>query len=180
MDIRELKIISNSSGGTAAAGAKTYRVTLPSNWIKQMGLDKDDSRAEVVFDGFNIMIRAKSEDDLYEFQSKAIKAGHQVVKYEYFDKDALCSTIICDFTDKVLRVQNHTNYLLKTAFGILEKPNWNDFLEFLEERCVPKTRENIGLILDELELDIFDPIAIVDKTQGRMAEDLQWLKITKL
>ena len=53
-------------------------------------------------------------------------------------------------------------------------------LEFLEERCVPKTRENIGLILDELELDIFDPIAIVDKTQGRMAEDLQWLKITKL
>ena len=26
MDIRELKIISNSSGGTAAAGAKTYRV----------------------------------------------------------------------------------------------------------------------------------------------------------
>ena len=180
MDIRELKIISNASGGTASAGAKTYRVTLPSSWIKQMGLDYENSKAEVVFDGANIVIRAKSEDDIFGFQSKAIKAGHQVVKYEYFDKDILCSTIICDFTDKTLRVENHTDYLLKTAFGILEKPNWNDFLEFLEERCVPRTRENLGMILNELELETFDPIAIVDKTQGRMAEDLQWLKITKL
>ena len=180
MDIRELKIISNASGGTAAAGAKTYRVTLPSSWIKQMGLDHENSKAEVVFDGANIVIRAKNEDDIFGFQSKAIKAGHQVVKYEYFDKDILCSTIICDFTDKTLRVENHTDYLLKTAFGILEKPKWNDFLEFLEERCVPRTRENLGMILNELELERFDPISIVDKTQGRMAEDLQWLKITKL
>ena len=180
MDIRELKIISNTSGGTAAAGAKTYRVTLPSSWIKQMGLDEEDSKAEVVFDGSNIVIRAKAEDDLYGFQSKAINAGHQVVKYEYFDKDVLCSTIICDFTDKVLRVQNHTDYLLKTAFGIYDKPKWNDFLEFLEERCVPKTRENIGIILDKLDLQEYDPVAIINKTQGRMAEDLQWLKITKL
>ena len=180
MEMRELKIISNVSGGTASAGAKTYRVTLPSSWIKQMGLDKENTKAEVVFDGASIVIRAKAEEDIFKFQSQAIKVGHQVVKYEYFDKEILCSTILCDFTDKIVRVQNHTEQLLKTAFGSLENPKWSDFIEFLEERCVPKTRENIGIILSELDLREYDPIAIVEKTHGKMAEDSQWLRVTKL
>ena len=36
MEIRELKISANISGGTAAAGAKKYRTTLPSTWVKKM------------------------------------------------------------------------------------------------------------------------------------------------
>lgn len=51
MEIRELKISANISGGTAAAGAKTYRITLPSSWVKKMDLDHADAKAEVVFDG---------------------------------------------------------------------------------------------------------------------------------
>lgn len=180
MEMRELKISSGASGGTAAAGAKTYRVTLPSNWIKQMRLDQEGSKVDVVFDGTSIVIRPKVEGDISCFQSQAINAEHSVIKYEYFDKETLCSTIICDFTDKNLRVKNHTEQLLKTAFGILENPTWKDFMEFLEERCVPKTRENIGYILNEMDLAEYDPVQIVEKTQGRMAEDEQWLKITKL
>lgn len=180
MERRELKISSGASGGTAAAGARTYRVTLPSNWIKQMGLDQEGSKVDVVFDGTSIVIRPKMEGDIASFQSQAINAGHSVVKYEYFDKENLCSTLICDFTVKNLRVKNHTEQLLKTAFGILKNPDWKDFMEFLEERCVPKTRENIGYILNEIELAEYDPVQIVEKTQGRMAEDEQWLRITKL
>ena len=48
MEIRELKISANASGGTAAAGAKTYRITLPSSWVKKMDLDHADAKAEVV------------------------------------------------------------------------------------------------------------------------------------
>ena len=117
MEIRELKISANASGGTAAAGAKTYRITLPSSWVKKMDLDHADAKAEVVFDGTSIIIRPKAAEDILLFQSQALKAGHQVVRYEYFDKETLCSTILCDFTEKILRVINHTDRILKTAFG---------------------------------------------------------------
>ena len=66
------------------------------------------------------------------------------------------------------------------AFGRQERPTWDDFIEFLEERCVPKSRENINILLKEMGLTEYDPIQIVEKTQGRMAEDAQWLKITRL
>lgn len=106
--------------------------------------------------------------------------GHEVVQYEYFDGEELCSTIVCDFTEKVVKVQNHTDQILKTAFGISENPSWEEFLEFLEERCVPRSRDNVRGFLAGLGLFEYDPIAIVEKTHGRMAEDAQWLKIKRL
>ena len=179
MENRTTKISAYSSGGTASAGSKSYRVSLPSNWIKELGLDKDNA-SELIFDGKSIVIRPVQSDDINIFKSEAIKAGHNVVQYEYFDKKTLCSTIVCDFTDKNLRVVNHTDNLLKTAFGIQNKPTWDDFMEFMAERCVPKTRDNLSEILKELNLHGYDAVAIVEKTQGKMAEDEQWLKITKL
>ncbi|MBR2028868.1 MAG: AbrB/MazE/SpoVT family DNA-binding domain-containing protein [Oscillospiraceae bacterium] len=179
METRSGKISVYSSGGTASAGSMSYRVSLPSSWIKELGLDKDNS-AELVFDGKSIIIRPMLSDDINKFKSAAIKSEHNVVQYEYFDKATLCSTIICDFTDKTLRVVNHTDNLLKTAFGVQNKPDWNDFMEFMAERCVPKTRDNLTEILKKLNLNSYDAVAIVEKTQGRMAEDDQWLKITKL
>ena len=179
MENRTTKISAYSSGGTASAGSKSYRASLPSNWIKELGLDKDTT-AELIFDGKSIVIRPVQPNDINIFKSEAIKSGHNVVQYEYFDKETLCSTIVCDFTDKNLRVVNHTDNLLKTAFGIQNKPTWNDFMEFMAERCVPKTRYNLSEILKELNLHNYDAVAIVEKTQGKMAEDEQWLKITKL
>ena len=111
MEIRELKISANASGGTAAAGSKTYRITLPSSWVKKMDLDHADAKAEVVFDGTSIIIRPKAAEDILLFQSQALKAGHEVVRYEYFDQKNLCSTILCDFTEKILRVKNHTDQI---------------------------------------------------------------------
>ena len=175
METRTAKISAYSSGGTASAGSVSYRVSLPSNWIKELGLDKDNS-AELIFDGNSITIRPARPDDITGFKSAAIKASHRVVQYEYFDKDTLCSTLVCDFTDKSLRVINHTNNL----FGTQTKPTWDDFLEFMAERCVPKTRENLSEILKELDLDRYDAVAIVEKTHGKMAEDNQWLRITIL
>ena len=179
MENRTTKISAYSSGGTASVGSKSYRASLPSNWIKELGLDKDTT-AELIFDGKSIVIRPVQPNDINIFKSEAIKSGHNVVQYEYFDKETLCSTIVCDFTDKNLRVVNHTGNLLKTAFGIQNKPTWNDFMEFMAERCVPKTRDNLSEILKELNLHNYDAVAIVEKTQGKMAEDEQWLKITKL
>lgn len=114
------------------------------------------------------------------FREEALAVGHEVVQYDYFDGDELCTTIVCDFTDEVLKIQNYTDRILKTAFGVSENPSWEEFLDFLEERCVPRSRDNVRGFLAGLGLFEYDPIEIVEKTQGRMAEDAQWLKIKRL
>ena len=42
MEIRNSKIIVGAAGGTAGKNAKTYKVSLPSSWIKELGLGEDD------------------------------------------------------------------------------------------------------------------------------------------
>ena len=82
--------------------------------------------------------------------------------------------------------KNKQNQQMKTiieslrAFGINRNPTWEDFLEFLEDRCFPRTRDNLKLILQDLELDFYDPFYIIEKTKGRMGEDMQWLRVTYL
>ena len=65
------------------------------------------------------------------------------------------------------------------AFGIEENPSYNMYLEFLESRCFPATRDKMKLILQDLDLPFYDPFMIIEKTEGRMAEDDFWIKIEK-
>ena len=69
---------------------------------------------------------------------------------------------------------------LHRAFGVRELPTWDDFMEFLEDRCIPRERDGLRYYLEALGLDEYDPLAIVQRTEGRMAEDHQWLKIEEL
>jgi hypothetical protein len=42
---------------------------------------------------------------------------------------------------------------------------------------VPRQRAGLREYLEALGVDQYDPIAIIEKTAGRMAEDNQWLSI---
>lgn len=65
------------------------------------------------------------------------------------------------------------------AFGVVEHPTWDDFTWFLESRCFPKTRDHAKDILKEMGLPFYDPLLIIEKTDGRMAGDEQWILILK-
>ena len=65
------------------------------------------------------------------------------------------------------------------AFGVIENPDWKDFEYFLEDRCFPRTRDHAKEILREMNLPFYDPLLIVEKTQGRMEGDHQWIMILK-
>ena len=45
MERRQGKIIIHASGGTAAKGANTYKLTLPSAWVKEMGINESNREA---------------------------------------------------------------------------------------------------------------------------------------
>jgi len=43
--------------------------------------------------------------------------------------------------------------------------------EFLESRCVPRQRDGLRYYLAEFGLEKYEPLEIIRKTEGRMAED---------
>lgn len=115
-----------------------------------------------------------------EFAEQQLAQGHEVRALRLYDRNALCSTIYADFTAQTVIVENQAVPTIKTAFGNNLLPNWEDFQRFLEERCIPRQRAGLREYLETLGLDEYDPLAIIEKTGGRMAEDQQWLTIEVL
>ena len=95
----------------------------------------------------------------------------------FYDGDTLCTKICADQTTRQLAIQNEISDPLSTAFGVNQSPTWEDLQVFLESRCVPRERDGLQYYLEELGLDEYDPLAIIRKTQGRMAEDNCSIKI---
>lgn len=42
-------------------------------------------------------------------------------------------------------------------------PSWLDFLNFLEERCIPRDRAGLREYLETIGVDEYDPIEIIQK-----------------
>ncbi|BDF70104.1 hypothetical protein CE91St41_26690 [Oscillospiraceae bacterium] len=175
MEKRVAKVNISDSGGTATKGSKTCKITLPTLWLKKLGICEDQRELELAFDGERITIMRRLAGK--EFTTQKLSLGHDVRILRFFDGDKLCSTIYADFTDETLTVENHIVEPVKTAFGNNVLPNWADFQSFLEERCIPRQRAGLREFLAALGLDEYDPLAIIQKTSGRMAEDEQWIEL---
>lgn len=98
------------------------------------------------------------------------------ILYVFMDREVPATIIdVCGITQSI-RIVNLTDDLLSRAFGIRENPDWNDYEEFLESRCMPRTRYGIREELREMGIDTYDPFLIVEKTAGRVHGDGQWLR----
>lgn len=177
METRTAKIIVNTPGGTASKGSKTYKISLPTSWIEQLGIDGTSRNVELAFDGEKITIVKTCTAT--QFAEKKTALGHDIRRLCYYSGNSLCTLIYADFTDKTLVAENHIDNLVKTAFGKKLHPDWDDFTAFLEERCIPKGRSGLREYLESIGVESYSPIEIIQKTQGRMAEDNQWLEMEK-
>ena len=65
------------------------------------------------------------------------------------------------------------------AFGANRDPSFEDYEEFLKSRCFPETRDGLKLILRDLDLPFYDPFMIIERTQGKMAEDDFWIEVER-
>lgn len=175
MEKRICNLIIQSPGGTAGIGSSTYKVSLPTSWVKEMGLGREDRQVELIYDGNCIRITRRLRID--GFLNKRIEEDHQILMLSYFDGEKLCSKIAADYSDKTVCVENFTDDVVKMAFGNNEFPGWTDYKEFLESRCVPRARAGLRHYLNTLGLEEYDPLEIIRKTAGKMAEDQQWIQI---
>lgn len=178
MERRTAKVNISSAGGTAAKGSKTCKITLPTKWVETMGINEERREVDLTFDGVAVTLSRRISG--LEFAERQLAQGHQIRVLRLYDGDKLCSTVYADFTQQVVVVENETVSHVKTAFGNNLFPDWEDFQGFLEERCIPCQRAGLREYLEALGLDEYDPVTIIEKTGGRMAEDQQWLTIEVL
>ena len=100
-----------------------------------------------------------------------------IKKIYYFNSKDLVSIIIVDEENKQIFVENLSNDIFHLPFGIIKNPSWTDYLNFLEKRCIPKTRYDIQNILKQMDLNEYNPKDIVKITHGRVADDNEWLSL---
>ena len=90
-----------------------------------------------------------------------------------------CTLIDVDPVKRRVEIKNYTSFPQHRAFGIVTEPTYEEYEEFLESRCFPRSRDKMKIHLEALGLPFYDPYMIVEKTEGRMAEDDYWIRIER-
>lgn len=83
----------------------------------------------------------------------------------------ICSIIDVDEIKRLVKVKNYRYDMTELPFGNRKDPTFEEYEEFLESRCFPRTRKWVDLELKKLGLPFYDPLMIIERTEGRMAED---------
>lgn len=101
------------------------------------------------------------------------------LRLSYMYKNELCTIIDVDEINDRVEILNFIDNVFFRAFGSNANPTYQDYLEFIEARCFPRTRDKLKLVLQDLNIPFYDPIMIIEKTQGRMAEDDFWIDLER-
>lgn len=98
----------------------------------------------------------------------------------YMHEQKVCTIIDVDERNRKIQIKNYTENVFFRAFGQDAYPSYEAYEEFLESRCFPRSRDKMKLVLKDLNLPFYDPFMIIEKTEGRMAEDHFWIKIERI
>lgn len=125
-----------------------------------------------------IVLLLKMIEDNMDYISK-LEIPNKVypLRLFYMKKSSLCTLIDVDNINQKVIIKNYTNNIFDRAFGKNLNPSYEDYEEFLKERCFPETRDKLKLVLEDLGLPFYDPFLIIQKTEGRMAGDNFWIRI---
>lgn len=97
----------------------------------------------------------------------------------YMYKSSICTIIEVDEINEKVEIINYKDNIMFQAFGSNKNPTYEDYNAFLESRCFPRTRDKMKLELERLNIPFYDPMMIIEQTQGRMAEDDFWIKLER-
>lgn len=112
-----------------------------------------------------------------EIQSLEIPSKEYPLRMWYMHEQKKCTLIDVDEMNRKVKIHNFIDHVMFRAFGSNEEPTYEDYEQFVESRCFPRTRDKMKIILEDLDVPFYDPLLIIKKTQGKMAEDHFWIKI---
>lgn len=159
----EIKAFRGKLGLTQSEFAKLLGVSKPT--IERMEhSDKEISGAIAV------LIDLLS-DDMSLVENRLIPKQTFPLRLWYMFHDKKCTLIDVDELNRKVYIKNYVSNILYCAFGANQHPSYEDYEEFLKSRCFPETRDKIKLDLDALNIPFYDPMMIIEKTQGKMEDD---------
>ncbi len=97
----------------------------------------------------------------------------------YMHEQTVCTVIDVDELARAVHIVNYMEHPMFRAFGVEEHPDYEQYKEFLESRCFPRSRDKMKLMLRQLDIPFYDPYLIIEKTEGRMEEDHFWIRIER-
>jgi len=98
----------------------------------------------------------------------------------YKDGDMICAVIDVDEVKRLVKVTNYRYDCMDLPFGNNSEPDYEEYEAFLESRCFPRTRHRVDIELAKLGIPFYDPLQIIEKTEGRMAEDGFNIEVVRL
>ena len=119
------------------------------------------------------------EQDVQSVLKLRVPKKDTPIRLWYMYNQMVCTIIDVNELKREVRIYNCTDNVMFRAFGVTEKPDFEMYTEFLESRCFPEGRDKMKLVLKDLDLPFYDPFMIIEKTEGRMAEDDFWIRIER-
>lgn len=121
-----------------------------------------------------ILIRSPELVQYLELPPRRLK-----LRLWYYYERQVCTIIDVDELRRTVQIRNYVKNPLLRAFGVNTEPSFEDYEAFLASRCFPETRDKMKLHLKELGIPFYDPLLIIEKTEGRMADDHFWIRIDR-
>ena len=147
--------------------------------VSQKTVERWESGKEEITGPVTRIVRFLWEDP-YLCRRYTVPEQILALRLSYYYNDILCTIIDVDEPHRHIEVVNFTKQYEYRAFGINDSPTFEEYEEFLESRCFPRSRDKMKLALQELNLPFYDPLMIIEKTGGRMAEDDFRVEIKRL
>lgn len=97
----------------------------------------------------------------------------------YMEDNQINTVIDVDILNRKVEFKNFTSNILKRAFGQKEEVTYEDYEKFLDSRCMPNSRDKLKIELDIKDIPFYDRLLIIEKTQGRIADDNCYIEIIR-
>ena len=97
----------------------------------------------------------------------------------YMEENQINTVIDVDILNRKIKFKNFTSNVLKRAFGQKEEVTYEEYESFLESRCMPKTRDKLKIEMYVKNIPFYDPLMIIEKTQGKIADDNYHIEIIR-
>lgn len=168
---QDIKCLRKSLGLTQKEFAQFVNVSVKT--VERWEIQKTPIRGEIV-----TLCRLMREDSESVARYR-VPMQKEPLRLWYGQGEDIYTIIDVSPPQRRVTVYNYTKDLMRRAFGKIESPTYEQYEAFLESRCFPRSRDKMKLMLEELDLPFYDPLMIVEKTEGRMADDDFWLRIER-
>ena len=99
-----------------------------------------------------------------------------MLRLNYMNRNDLCTTIDVDFKHEKIKIKNYTDKIPLRAFGVVEN-NMGRFSVVFERPLLSWDTAHLKWVLSDVGVPFYDPLMIIEKTKGKMAEDQQWIEV---